>query len=69
MSYTQDKSQSHSLRERAREPYARADGLGNSGPALDGPLSGPGPADPIASTLERVASYWWVELRSGCSGW
>jgi len=65
MSYTQDKSQSRSLRNRARERYAHADGLGNSGPALDGPLSGPVPADPIATMLERVASYWWVELLLG----
>jgi uncharacterized membrane protein HdeD (DUF308 family) len=65
MSYTQDKSQSRSLRDRARERYAHGDRLGNSGPALDGPLSGPGPADPIASTLEQVASYWWVELLLG----
>ena len=65
MSYTQDKSQSHSLRERARQRYARADRLGNSGPAVDGPPSGRAPADPIASMLERVASYWWVELLLG----
>jgi uncharacterized membrane protein HdeD (DUF308 family) len=63
MSYTQDKSQSRSLRDRARERYAHVDR--RSGPALDGPLSGPAPADPIASMLERVASYWWVELLLG----
>jgi uncharacterized membrane protein HdeD (DUF308 family) len=65
MSYTQDNSPSRSLRARARERYAHADRLGNSGPALDGPLSGPVPADPITSMLEQLASYWWIELVLG----
>ena len=62
MSYTRDKTSSRSLRDRGRGRFERADGVGQVSPRLDGP---PAPADPIASTLERVASYWWVELLLG----
>jgi uncharacterized membrane protein HdeD (DUF308 family) len=65
MSYTQDTTSSRSPRNKAREPYANAERLGHAGSTLDGPLGGPVPADPIASMLERVASYWWVELLLG----
>ena len=65
MSYTQDTTSSRSARGNARERYAHADRSGETGPALDGPLSGPPPADPIASMLGRVASYWWIELLLG----
>jgi uncharacterized membrane protein HdeD (DUF308 family) len=65
MSYTQDKSPSRSLREKARERYAHTGQRGYADPVPDGPLSGPAPADPIASLLERAASYWWVELLLG----
>jgi uncharacterized membrane protein HdeD (DUF308 family) len=65
MSYTQDRTSSRFPRGKARGRYANADPLGHAGPTPDGPLSGPAPADPIASMLERVASCWWVELLLG----
>ena len=65
MSYTQDTTSSRSARGKARARYANADRSGEAGSTLDGPPIGPAPADPIASMLERVASYWWVELLLG----
>ena len=64
MSYTRDTTSSRPPRGNARERFANADRLGHAG-STHGPLSGPVPADPIASMLERVASYWWVELLLG----
>ena len=62
MSYTQNKSSSRSLHDRARERFAHADEVmgqppGSRMPA--GPEVGPGAA------VEKAASYWWVELALG----
>jgi len=62
MSYTQNKTSSRSLRDRARERFAHADeqkvGPSNGQMPL-GPNLGP------AAALEKAASYWWVELALG----
>ena len=68
MSYTQNKTSSRSLREKARERFAHADERGQRAPASTAPFRGPTPPDPtfgFAPMLERVASYWWVELLAG----
>jgi uncharacterized membrane protein HdeD (DUF308 family) len=63
MSYTQDKPASRSGRER----FARADegrkGIAGPGTPPNGQMPvGPGP---VGSALEKIASYWWVELLVG----
>ncbi|MGZ6638762.1 MAG: hypothetical protein ACXVII_38640, partial [Solirubrobacteraceae bacterium] len=68
MSYTQNKTSSRSLREKARERFAHADERGQRAPGSNASSSGPTPPDPtfgFAPMLERVASYWWVELLLG----
>jgi uncharacterized membrane protein HdeD (DUF308 family) len=65
MSYTQDKTSSHSLRDKAKERSGHADDRGQTAPDLSGPPIAETPPDPsfgVAPMLERVASYWWVEL-------
>jgi uncharacterized membrane protein HdeD (DUF308 family) len=62
MSYTQNKTSSRSLRDRARERFAHADerkGGPRNGQIPLGPSLGP------EAALEKVASYWWVELLLG----
>ena len=65
MSYTRDKTSSRSFRDKAHEPYGHADDRGQAPLGPNGPAGGPPLADPIASMLEGVASYWWVELLLG----
>ena len=62
MSYTQNKTSSRSLRDRAHERFAHADerkGGPRNGQIPLGPSLGP------EAALEKVASYWWVELLLG----
>jgi uncharacterized membrane protein HdeD (DUF308 family) len=62
MSYTQNKSSSGSLHNRARERFAHADEQERESPNDQirlGPSLGP------EAALEKVASYWWVELLLG----
>jgi uncharacterized membrane protein HdeD (DUF308 family) len=62
MSYTQNKTSSRSLRDRARERFAHDD------EQKDGPPNGQLPLGPRLgpeAALEKVASYWWVELLLG----
>ncbi len=69
MSYTQDKtSSSPSLRDKARERFGHADDRWQAAPGLSGPAIAETPLDSsfgFAPMLERVASYWWVELLLG----
>jgi uncharacterized membrane protein HdeD (DUF308 family) len=68
MSYTQDTTSSRSLRVTARERFGHAGDRGQAGPGLNEPPNALTPLDPtfgLASMLERVASYWWVELLLG----
>lgn len=62
MSYTPNKTSSRSLRDRARERFAHADEQATPPPRDQMPLGrslGP------EAALEKVASYWWVELLLG----
>ncbi len=68
MSYTQHETSSRSLRDRAKERLGKSDDRGQVAPGLSGPAIGETPPDPsfnFAPMLERVASYWWVELLLG----
>jgi len=65
VSYTQDKTSSRSLRDKAQERFGHADDRGQAPLGPNGPAGGPPLADPIASMLEQVAAYWWVELLLG----
>ena len=68
MSYTQNKTSSRSLRDRARERFAHADERGQGSPGLGGPPNGQMPVGPglgLGLVVERVASYWWLELLLG----
>ena len=65
MSYTQDKSSSRSLPNEARERFGHAGDRQQSAPEPTRPLGGPAPLDPVTSLVERVASYWWIELLLG----
>src|SRR5271157_3963731 len=68
MSYTQDRTSSRSLRDRGRERFAHADERGQGAPGLGEPSNGQMPVGPglgPGPVLERVASYWWVELLLG----
>jgi len=58
MSYTQNKTSSRSLRERFAHAEERKGGPRN-GQIPPGPSLGP------EAALEKVASYWWVELLLG----
>ena len=62
MSYTQNKSSSSSLRDRARERFAHADELKSEPPTGQVPV---GPDLGLGSALKKAASYWWVELLAG----
>jgi uncharacterized membrane protein HdeD (DUF308 family) len=68
MSYTQNKTASRSLRDRARERFAHAD---ERRPGVPGPGQTPNgqmavaPGLGLASVPKKVASYWWVELLAG----
>ena len=66
MSYTQDKTSSRPLRDRARLRFAHADAAASETYGLGGPPTGPMPAGPgLGQVIEKVASYWWVELLLG----
>jgi uncharacterized membrane protein HdeD (DUF308 family) len=68
MSYTQNKTSSRSLRDRARERFAHADEVGQGVPGPGGTLNGQTPVGPglgLGPVFEKVASYWWVELVLG----
>jgi uncharacterized membrane protein HdeD (DUF308 family) len=66
MSYTQKKTSSRSLRDRAREQFAHADERGQGVPGPGETPNGQMPVGPgLASVPEKVASYWWVELLLG----
>ena len=69
MSYTQHKtSSSPSSRDKARERFGHADDWRQAAPGLSGTAIAETPPDPsfgFAPMLERVASYWWVELLLG----
>jgi uncharacterized membrane protein HdeD (DUF308 family) len=68
MSYTQDKTSSRSLRDRARERFAHAEDRQHADTGSNEPPDAPPQPDPtfgFAPMLERVASYWWVELLVG----
>ena len=62
MSYTQNKTSSRSLRDRARERFAHADE--QTGEPPNGQMP-PVPSLGPEAALEKVASYWWVELLLG----
>jgi uncharacterized membrane protein HdeD (DUF308 family) len=62
MSYTQNKTSSRSPRDRARERFAHADERKGGPPNGQIPL---GPSLGPEAALEKVASYWWVELLLG----
>ncbi|MGP0048534.1 MAG: HdeD family acid-resistance protein [Solirubrobacteraceae bacterium] len=68
MSYTHNKTSSHSLRNRARERDAHADEFKHGARGLGEPPNGQMPVGPglgLGPVLEKVASYWWVELLLG----
>ncbi|MBV9196231.1 MAG: DUF308 domain-containing protein [Solirubrobacterales bacterium] len=68
MSYTPNKTSSRSLRDRARERFANADVPAQGSSGLGEPPNGPLPAPPglgLGPLVEKVASYWWVELLLG----
>ena len=68
MSYTQDKTSSRSLRDKARERFAHGEERGQTAPAPGGPPNGQMPLGPdfgLGPAAEKVASYWWVELLAG----
>src|SRR6476469_3280324 len=68
MSYTQNKTSSRSLRDRARERFAHADEVGHGVPGPGGTPNGQTPVGPglgLGPVFEKVASYWWVELLLG----
>ena len=68
MSYTQNKTSSRSLRDRARERFAHADDRGQEVPGPGEPPNGQIPVGPdlgLGPVFEKVASYWWVELLLG----
>ena len=68
MSYTQDTTSSRSPRVKARERFGHAGDRGQASPGLNEPPNALTPLDPtldLAPMLERVASYWWVELLLG----
>ena len=68
MSYTQDTTSSRSPRDKTRERFGHTGDRGQASPGLNQPPNGLTPPDPtfgLASMLERVASYWWVELLLG----
>jgi uncharacterized membrane protein HdeD (DUF308 family) len=62
MSYTQNKTSSRSLRDRARERFAHADEQRAEPPNGHMPV---GPSLGPETALEKVTSYWWVELLLG----
>lgn len=62
MSYTSNKTSSRSLRDRARERFAHAEEHEGEPPNGQVPL---GPSLGPEAALEKVASYWWVELLLG----
>jgi uncharacterized membrane protein HdeD (DUF308 family) len=68
MSYTQNKTTSRSVRDRAREGFADADDRGHGVPGPGAPPNGQMPVGPgpgLGPVFEKVASYWWVELLLG----
>ena len=66
MSYTQNKTSSRSPRDRARERFAREDKRTRGAAAPGEPPQVPfGPDLGIEPAVEKVASYWWVELLLG----
>jgi uncharacterized membrane protein HdeD (DUF308 family) len=68
MSYTQNKPSSRSPRDKARERFARADEQAQAATGSNAQPSGPRPLEPtfgFAPMVERVASYWYVELLLG----
>jgi uncharacterized membrane protein HdeD (DUF308 family) len=68
MSYTQNKTPSHSLRDRARERFAHADARAQESSGLEESPNGLMPAGPgvgLGPVFEKVASYWWLELLLG----
>jgi uncharacterized membrane protein HdeD (DUF308 family) len=68
MSYTQDTTSSRSLRDKAQERFGHAGDQRQASPGLNESPNGLTPPDPtfgLAPMLERVASYWWVELLLG----
>jgi uncharacterized membrane protein HdeD (DUF308 family) len=68
MSYTQNKTSSRSLRDRARERFAHEDERGQGVPGPGEPPNGQMPVGPglgLGPVFEKVASYWWVELLLG----
>lgn len=68
MSYTHNETSSPSSRERAREEFAQANERGHEVPGPGEPLNGQLPVGPslgLRAVLEKVASYWWVELLLG----
>ncbi|MBV9414126.1 MAG: DUF308 domain-containing protein [Solirubrobacterales bacterium] len=62
MSYTQNKTSSRSPRDRPRERFAHAEEQQGEEPNGQIPL---GPSLGPEAALEKVASYWWVELLLG----
>lgn len=62
MSYTSNKTSSRSLRDRARERFVHAEEHEGEPPNGQVPL---GPSLGPEAALEKVASYWWVELLLG----
>jgi uncharacterized membrane protein HdeD (DUF308 family) len=62
MSYTSNKTSSRSPRDRARERFANAEE--HEGEPPNGQIP-PGPSLGPEAALEKVASYWWVELLLG----
>jgi uncharacterized membrane protein HdeD (DUF308 family) len=62
MSSTQNKTSSRSARDRARERFAHADEREGGLPTGQIPV---GPSLGPEAALEKVASYWWVELLLG----
>ena len=68
MSYTQNKTSSRSLRDRARKRFAHADARAHGTSGLGEPHNGLVPAGAgvgLGPVLEKIASYWWVELLLG----
>jgi uncharacterized membrane protein HdeD (DUF308 family) len=68
MSYTQNKTTSRSLRNRARERFAHPDTRAQETSGVGEPPTGPLPAGPglgLGPVFEKVASYWWLELLLG----
>jgi len=68
MSYTQNKTASGSVRGRARERFGHVDEREQGIPGPGEPASGQMPVVPglgLGPVLEKIASYWWVELLLG----